>query len=355
MRTGQPGFAVRGVVNLISAFPQLASAILIDRYAFSPSVELEIRGWPREVGEAARRVNESLDWALLEGILSSASRGLLSDSYAYTLYHDAATGAVKPSILYNYLSLLFDIGGELYRFVWCVEASLARAAAGLVGGSLEELRRVDALFIHVLQGPVDEDEPEEAELEYYACTPSWASRALGLLEKLATAAPGIGDPAPTLSRLRSLDPATYLLLRMAAYIPLNRAFTCLRVLLGGSWGFSRVEGLLEPVGAMAVFNYSARPRLRVAIETVESGEVVMRGSRWRPDLGAAVDDSGVLTTSWEGVATLLCGGFEGELRVVGDPPFEPSALNGLGAVVERSGSDYRVMAHGGGEERPRGD
>lgn len=220
---------------------------------------------------------------------------------------------------------------------------------------MEELRRVDALFIHALQGPLDEDEPEEAELEYYACTPSWASRALGLLEKLATAAPGVGDPALTLSRLRSLDPATYLLLRMAAYIPLSRALTCLNTLFGGPREVSRVEGLLEPVGAMAVFNYSARPRLRAAIEVVESGEVAMRGSRWRPDLGAAVDDSGTVTATWEGVATLLCRGFEGELRVAGDPPFEPSALKGLGAVVERSGSHYRVAAHGGGEERPRGD
>lgn len=122
---------MRGVVNLISAFPQLASAILIDKYALSPSVEVEIRGWPREVREAARRVNESLDWAFIEGILGYASRGLLSDSYAHILYHDAAAGAVKPSLLYNYLSLLFDVGGELYKFVWCVEASLARATPAL--------------------------------------------------------------------------------------------------------------------------------------------------------------------------------------------------------------------------------
>lgn len=346
LRRVGPELAIRGLVNLISAFPQLASAILIDRYALSPASELEARGWPPEVGEAARKVNRFLDWTLLERVLTVASKGLLAESYAYILYHDAATGIVKPPLVYNYLSLLFDLGGEMYKFVWCVGENLARASVGLTGGSLDELRRVDALFVHVVHSPFEGDEAEETGFEYYTCTPSWAEGALGLLEKLATDTPGVGDPAPLLGRLRTRDPASYLLVRMAAYLPLNRAIPCLTALFGGSQKQSRVEGILEPVGTLAAFNYSARPRLRAAIETIESNNVEVEEHKWDSELGAFVGDKNVVAATWEGAATLVCGGFTGELRVVGDPPFEPWALESLGAIVEKKAGGYRVVGSG---------
>ena len=338
---------VKGAANLISAFPQLASAILIERYALSPSQEAELRGWPPEVIEAVRRLLMGLEWDVVEDVLTNAYKGMLGDSYSYTIYHDAATGMVKPATLYNYLSLVFDFGTEMYRFVKCIRLDAAKRAVLLADDSIDSLRRVDAAFIHLLTEPTDEDEPDSGMAELYACTPIWASRAIRLIERLAAAAPNAPRIDVVASELREKDPATYLLLRMASYIPAPRAVECIHKLFGDWFKSSVVGGLLEWAGEIPVLNYAAIPRLRQAIKAVEKDDIAIGEgvqASWSDELGAIVDEGGSVYATWEGAATLLCGGFKGEVVAPErDPPFEPSRLERLGAILDLRGGQVRVI------------
>jgi len=178
---------ILGAVNLLTAFPPLANALIISLYASDAREEAEVRGWPPEVYELVKNVKERVSYEAISEVLNRLSSNQdFIENLGYMVYYDLAEKSDKrlASTAYNFISALDDVGFNLSPHILCLDIGYAERLASLSGGPLEGLRAMDITFIVKIRSSYSSEPLEAGESEsydIYVCSPKWVT---GVKEKI---------------------------------------------------------------------------------------------------------------------------------------------------------------------------
>lgn len=180
---------ILGAVNLLTAFPPLANAMVIALHAADVREEASIRGWPSEVYEFMRSVRERIGLELISEVFSRLlSNNDFVENLGDIVYYDLLErGDSRLTVsAYNYISSLEDIGFKLAPHVICVDEDYAAKLVDLTGGSIRDLRALDLAFISRIKSRYGVEPLEEGVESYeaYVCSPEWITRIKGKIGKL---------------------------------------------------------------------------------------------------------------------------------------------------------------------------
>ncbi len=167
---------VLGAINLISAFPPLANAMVLSLYASNVKEEAEVRGWPSEVYEFMEGVRRRIGYEVVSEVLSRLSEHLdFVENLGYMIYYDLLGRSELATTAFNYVSSLEDIGFSLAPHITCLDQGLAERVVSLSGGSILDLRALDLAFIVKVRSRYGGEPVEDVGEEYdiYTCSPSW--------------------------------------------------------------------------------------------------------------------------------------------------------------------------------------
>ena len=351
---------VMGAVNLLTSFPQLASALLVAKYAWSPGEEAELRGWPGEVLRSVEEVLRRAPEPILDAVLGSVeSSRWFRENYSDLIYYDAYIGKLNPAAAYNYLRGLEDIGIRLYRRIRCLPLSLASTLASLGGGGLRELRSSDIAFIVRLTGPSDEDSPEPPDMEEYACSPSWSVAALRRLEGLLEAnESNVGRVTEDLAMAAEEGGERgYAYLRIAFYLGARAALEGIEAVSALPGIIVEVDGLMRIEGGLPAINYSVARVAREAFRKIEEprlSEIARLAGlqpsdvEWDGSVGAIRTGERLLAVP-EALPTIVLSGYQGEVLTFQHDSLEKLAGR-LGAEVASWEGDLACVRIQGGRD-----
>jgi hypothetical protein len=139
---------VLGAINILSAFPPLANAIVISLYASDVGEEAEVRGWPPEVYEFMRSLKARAGYEVISEVLSRISEHPeFLEHLGLMVYHDLLNRGEQAVHVFNYISSLEDVGFNLTPHTLCLDQGYVERLLDLTGGSIRDLRALDIAFI----------------------------------------------------------------------------------------------------------------------------------------------------------------------------------------------------------------
>jgi hypothetical protein len=167
---------VLGAINILSAFPPLANAMVISLYASNIEEEAEIRGWPSEVYELMKSLKMRAGYEAVSEILSRLSEHPdFIEHLGLMIYHDLLGKHVQSIATFNYISSLGDVGFNLTPHTICLDKGYVERLLGLSGGSISDLRVLDIAFMVEVRRRYGGEPLEGVEegFDTYVCSPKW--------------------------------------------------------------------------------------------------------------------------------------------------------------------------------------
>jgi hypothetical protein len=167
---------VLGAINILSAFPPLANAMVISLYASNIEEEAEIRGWPSEVYELMKSLKMRAGYEAVSEILSRLSEHPdFIEHLGLMIYHDLLGKHVQSIATFNYISSLGDVGFNLTPHTVCLDKGYVERLLDLSGGSISDLRVLDIAFIVEVRSRYGGEPLEGVEegFDTYVCSPKW--------------------------------------------------------------------------------------------------------------------------------------------------------------------------------------
>jgi hypothetical protein len=166
---------VLGAINMLSAFPPLANAIVISLYASDVGEEAEVRGWPPEVYEFMRSLKARAGYEVISEVLSRISEHPdFVEHLGLMVYHDLLNRGEQAVHVFNYISSLEDVGFNLTPHTLCLDQGYVERLLDLTGGSIRDLRALDIAFIATVRSRYGGEPWEwEERLDIYICSPKW--------------------------------------------------------------------------------------------------------------------------------------------------------------------------------------
>ncbi len=162
-----------GIVNLLTAFPQLATGLLIARYATRPSEEFKLREFPQQLLNILAIAIRTMSLDVFENIMAKlAGHDAFLDSYSnYVAQRLKGSSFWHRSLLVTFAEHLRD-GMKLATSILCLRLEHVLELARGVGLSVDVLRIADAGFLYQYRYE-DSDEPLEEDIEDYLCGGEW--------------------------------------------------------------------------------------------------------------------------------------------------------------------------------------
>jgi hypothetical protein len=167
---------VLGAINILSAFPPLANAMVISLYASNIEEEAEIRGWPSEVYELMKSLKMRAGYEAVSEILSRLSEHPdFIEHLGLMIYYDLLGKHVQSIATFNYISSLGDVGFNLTPHTICLDKGYVERLLGLSGGSISDLRVLDIAFMVEVRSRYGGEPLEGVEegFDTYVCSPKW--------------------------------------------------------------------------------------------------------------------------------------------------------------------------------------
>jgi hypothetical protein len=167
---------VLGAINILSAFPPLANAMVISLYASNIEEEAEIRGWPSEVYELMKSLKMRAGYEAVSEILSRLSEHPdFIEHLGLMIYHDLLGKHVQSIATFNYISSLGDVGFNLTPHTVCLDKGYVERLLDLSGGSISDLRVLDIAFMVEVRSRYGGEPLEGVEegFDTYVCSPKW--------------------------------------------------------------------------------------------------------------------------------------------------------------------------------------
>jgi hypothetical protein len=209
-------FQLIGIVNLLTAFPQLASGILVARYSLSPTDEFRVRGYPSQLLNLLSMAARIIDADMLNLIVSKleSSRRFLK-AYADSISQRLRSKSINDrTLVLNFIEYCSREGSKLAEPIVCLHEALAEKLVKLTESDLNVIREVDVAFRYLYRYE-DPDEPTNEYVETYYCAPRWSLRASKDLA-LSLSGDQVGLKELMLKLLEE-EPKCYALLRAAVF------------------------------------------------------------------------------------------------------------------------------------------
>ena len=266
---------LKGILNLITAYPPLATALIISKFASSPWSEYRVRGWPPSLYISIRKFIEAVDWQVIREVLSNlVSSKMFIENYNSIVFYDAYSKRVDAVSVYNISSLLRDFGFKLAKFVKCIDLEFLREYSEFTGSSIEDARRADIVFYYK-ETPSD---AEEEDVEEYACAPVWVDTTPDSLKEIVVEKVSVSSKLEEAIRgLREGNPRLYAYLKLAVFSSPQRAYTESTLLekLPGTWGSIDRILLVRGPGKRPIVDYATILALknvfrRIAEESIDN-------------------------------------------------------------------------------------